>query len=161
MNTTLKYSGRNKASAEGFTLAEVLAAMLFMAIVIPIAIQGLRIASLAGEVSERKSQATRIAERILNESIATTNWMGSGQSGKIVEGTREFTWTLLNEVWSQPLTNNPQRTATGLANLGNIQPTVDQTTASRVPMNLVSVEVRYQVQGRGYTARLSTLMGYQ
>lgn len=135
--------------------------MLFMAIVIPVAIQGLRIASLAGEVSERKSQATRVAERVLNESIATTNWTGSGQSGTAYEGTREFEWTLVNEEWSQPVTNTLNRGAAGYARLNDIQPQVDQFAASRVPMNLVSVEVKFRVQGKDYTTRLSTLMGYQ
>src|SRR5882762_4963509 len=50
----------------GFTLAEVLAALLFMAIVIPVAVQGLHIASRAGSVSERKAVGARIAERKLN-----------------------------------------------------------------------------------------------
>ena len=58
----------------GFTLAEVLAAMLFLAIVIPAAVEVLHVASLAGEVAARKSEAARVADRILNESIVTTNW---------------------------------------------------------------------------------------
>src|SRR6266513_339917 len=63
-----------------FTLAEVLAALLFMAIVIPVAVQGLRIASRAGSVAERKSAAARVAEKILNENLVTTNWNRSEQS---------------------------------------------------------------------------------
>ena len=50
----------------GFTLAEVLAALLFMAIVIPVAVQGLQIASRAGSVSERKALGARLAESKLN-----------------------------------------------------------------------------------------------
>src|SRR5882724_9317251 len=94
--TTLRSS---KRGASAFTLAEVLAALLFMAIVIPVAVQGLRVASLAGEVAERKGQAARVAERILNENIVTTNWNKSVQSGTITEGVRQFNWTLRNELW--------------------------------------------------------------
>ena len=47
-----------------FTLVEVLAALLFMAIVIPVAVDGLRLANLAGQVGQRKAAAARIAERI-------------------------------------------------------------------------------------------------
>ena len=36
---------------KGFTLVEVLVALTLMAIVIPVTVQGLRLASLAGEVS--------------------------------------------------------------------------------------------------------------
>src|SRR6478735_6417980 len=55
----------------GFTLAEVLAALLFMAIVIPVAVQGLRIASRAGSLSERKAIAARLADSKLNELVVT------------------------------------------------------------------------------------------
>ena len=46
--------------ASAFTLAEVLAAMLFLAIVIPAAVEALHVASLAGEVAARKGAAARI-----------------------------------------------------------------------------------------------------
>src|SRR2546429_9589111 len=61
-----------------FTLAEVLAALLFMAIVIPVALEGMHVATRAGSVAVRKREAARVAERILNESIITTNWNNGG-----------------------------------------------------------------------------------
>jgi type II secretory pathway pseudopilin PulG len=110
-----------------FTLAEVLAALVFMAIVIPVAIQGLRVASLAGEVAQRKSQAARIADRILNESIVTTNWSQAYQRGSVTEGSTEFNWTLRNDAW-------------GIETL-----------------RLVSVEVQFPAQGKSYSVKLSTV----
>src|SRR6266404_2945727 len=80
------HGSRITTSASAFTLAEALAALLFLAIVIPIAVQGLPIASLAGEVGQRKSIAARVAERVLNENVATTNWNQSSRSGTITEG---------------------------------------------------------------------------
>ncbi|MBI5388161.1 MAG: type II secretion system protein [Verrucomicrobia bacterium] len=125
-----KKSPAERAQA-GFTLAEVLAALLFMAIVIPVAVQGLQIASLAGTVADRKGQAARVAERLLNESLVTTNWSKSVQNGTLVEGDRQFRWTLRNETWSQD---------------GNLY-----------APKLLSVEVTYAVQSRDYFVRLSTL----
>jgi len=115
---------RNQA---GFTLAEVLAALLFMAIVIPVALEGLKIANLAGQVAVRKSEAMRVADRVLNESLVTTNWNRSGVSGLVSEGTHEFRWLLRNEGWTQE------------------------------PLRLVSVQVTFAVQGQDYDVRLSTL----
>ena len=43
---------RNR-NCRAFTLAEVLAAMLFIAIVIPAAVEAMHLASLAGEVAAR------------------------------------------------------------------------------------------------------------
>lgn len=115
-------------AASGFTLAEVLAALLFMAIVIPVAVQGLRVASLAGEVAERKGAAARIAERILNENIVTTNWNTSVQTGTVEEGGRQFRWTLRNEPWSQDT------------------------------MQLLSIEVAFAAQDKDCSVRMSTLV---
>ncbi len=115
----------------GFTLAEVLAALLFMAIVIPVAVQGLRVASLAGTVADRKARATRLAQRLLDESLVLTNWNKSMQNGTVVEGDRQYRWTLRNEAWSQDV----------------------QMYAPR----LLTLEVTYAVQNQNYSVRLSTL----
>ena len=118
-------------SAAGFTLAEVLAALLFMAIVLPVAIEGLHIASLAGAVAERKGEAARVAQRVLNESLVTTNWNTPTQTGSITEGHRQFRWTLQNDLWNQ----DPNQSV----------------------IRQVSVEVFYTAQNREYSVKLSTL----
>jgi Tfp pilus assembly protein PilV len=119
---------RNKKNCSGFTLAEVLAAMLFLAIVIPVAIEALHVASLGGEVAARKSQAARIADRILSESLVTTNWSNGQQSGTVTEGVLDFKWKLSSQSW-------PQDSA----------------------MQQVTAEVTYSAQGRDYSVKMSTL----
>ena len=114
--------------AEGFTLAEVLAALMFMAIVIPVAMQGLSIASRAGAVAERKREAVRVAERMLNETLVTTNWSQSAQSGVVKEMDREYQWNLRSDRW------------------------IEST------MQLLTVEVTFPVQGKDYAVQLSTLV---
>ena len=89
-----------KRLRQAFTLAEVLAALAFMAIVIPAAVEGMRIANLAGQVGQRKAVATRIAERTLNELLVTGNWLNS-KGGMIQEGATEYRWSLLSQPWSQ------------------------------------------------------------
>src|SRR5262245_27118595 len=84
----------------GFTLAEVLAALLFMAIVLPVGIEGLHIASLGGAVAATKGTAARIAEQVLNENLVTTNWSQTLQ-GSTTDGSRTFRWTLSSEPWTQ------------------------------------------------------------
>lgn len=88
-----------RSRKRGFTLAEVLAALVFMAIVIPVTVQGLRIASRAGEVAQRKAEAGRVAERLLNEIIITGQAQQAALRGTALEGGREYQWQLLNETW--------------------------------------------------------------
>ena len=125
---------RAMCHASAFTLAEVLAAMLFLAIVIPAAVEALHVASLAGEVAARKGVAARIADRILNESIVTTNWNLGSQNGTAAEGAEEFHWTLNSQNWP-----------------------VD-TTAS---MRLLTADVTFLAQGHDYSVELSTLANSQ
>lgn len=123
-----KPSRRTDRARAAFTLAEVLAALLFMAIVIPVALEGLRIASLAGQVGERKTVAARVAGRVLNE-LAVTGTMSGGNdsNGSITEGPHEYRWSVESSAW-------PEGT-----------------------MQLMTVRVTYQVQGRDYEVTVSTL----
>ena len=115
-----------------FTLAEVMAALVFMAILIPVALEGLSIASRAGEVAARKKQAAIVAERLLNETVVSTNWDKALQNGSLRQGHDEFRWTLRNDPWTQ----DPNQNA----------------------MRLLSVEVTFAVQGHDSLVRLSTLV---
>jgi hypothetical protein len=107
---------------------EVLAAMLFMAIVIPVALQGVRIASRAGEVGQRKSVAARICERVINELLVTGQYLQSSQNGVIEEGGREYNWTMNVDA----------------SDFGSLR--------------LMTVQVGYVVQGQDYEVHLSTLV---
>jgi type II secretory pathway pseudopilin PulG len=88
--------GRRRQES-AFTLVEVLAALMFMAIVIPVAIEALHVASLSGEVAARKDEAARVADRVLNEAVVTGN-LGQ-QNGTVSENGREFRWTVHSDVW--------------------------------------------------------------
>lgn len=117
-----------KRPGAGFTLVEVLAALVFMAIVIPAAVEGLRVANLAGQVGQRKAAATRIAERMMNEWLVSSQTRNAFQSGTVQEGAQQYQWSLKAEPWTQDT------------------------------MRLVTVNVTFPVQGRGYDVRLSTLV---
>ena len=129
---TTRASHPQSTVISGFTLAEVLAALVFMAILIPVALEGLHIASRAGEVATRKAEAALVAERVLNESIVTTNWNTTVQNGTVRQGIREFRWTLRNDPWDKDSNQNVIRQ--------------------------LSVEVTYAAQGKDYTLRASTLV---
>ncbi|MFZ0826439.1 MAG: hypothetical protein WAO02_03355 [Verrucomicrobiia bacterium] len=116
-----------RTSCAAFTLAEVLAALLFLAIVIPAAVEALHVASLAGEVAARKGAAARVADRVLNESLVMTNWGNGTQNGTVTEGALDFRWTLSSQNWPQDA------------------------------MQLLTAEVKYSAQGRDYSVKLSTL----
>ena len=122
---------RRSRSNSAFTLAETLAALVFMAIVIPVAVEALHVASGAGEITVRKSEAARVADRILNESLVMTNWTSGSQSGTAGEGADDFHWTLTSQNWPQDA------------------------------MELLTAEVTFSTQGRQYSVEMSTLANLQ
>lgn len=125
--TTSRPRGASRRRA-GFTLAEVLAALVFMAILIPVAVSGLRVANLAGLVSLRRAAAARVGERVLNELIVTGQTKQSAASGNFTEGVQEYHWDMRLEPW---LENN---------------------------LRLLTVKVTFPVQGQNHDVSLSTVV---
>lgn len=111
----------------GFTLAETLAALLLVAIVIPVALRGIQLATYAGVVSQRKQAAARIGDNILAESLAATSGSTLGTSGTIIEDAVTYRWQILSESWTDS------------------------------SMRRLTVEVFFDVQGREHDVRLATL----
>lgn len=122
------YKRFSVGSSRGFTLVEMLAAMLFVAIVIPAAARGLILANRAGVVAERKRVASELADYLLTETIVTEAWMDGYQEGDFGEEWPGYRWVLEDESW-------------------------DEDT-----MRVVSVEVLFNVQETEYAVRLSTLV---
>ena len=119
---------RRTPRRSAFTLVELLAAMAFMAIVIPVAMEGLQIASRAGQVGQRKAVAARVADRMLNEYVVMSANRAGVQRGKVEEGPLQFDWNIKIENWRED------------------------------NMRLVTCEVSYPVQGQEYSVRTSTLL---
>ena len=119
---------RRTANRAAFTLAEVLAALVFMAIVVPVAVEGLRVANLAGQVGHRKTVAARVADRVLNEWVVTGQAQSTAQTGVVQEGNLEYRWSIRVQPWNQDT------------------------------MRFVTIEVRYLVQGQEYDLQISTLL---
>ncbi len=93
--------GRRVRGPGGFTLVEVLAALLLMAIIIPVAMEGMSVASRVGVLGQRKAVAMRVAERVLNELIVEGQTQQGSASGNTVDGDTSYPWTMRLENWSE------------------------------------------------------------
>lgn len=87
----------NWLSRSAFTLAEVLAALTLMAVVIPVAIEGTSIANRIGELGRRKAAATLVAQRVLHEAVIDTNAMDS--QGSVEAQNLIFEWEVESSPW--------------------------------------------------------------
>ncbi len=85
----------------GFTFAEVLAAMVFVAVVIPVTLHGIALANRAQAIAERKLVAARLAEKILNEIVITEGWSSGNQQGDFGEEWPDYLWQSSTQNWSE------------------------------------------------------------
>ena len=115
-------------NSAGFTFAETLAAMLFVAIVIPVAMEGITIANKAGTVANRKWEAAQLADNLLNEMVITDDWRYGSSEGDFGEDWPGYKWTLEDSAWEDD------------------------------SMRVVTVIVYYKVQEKEYSVSLSTLV---
>jgi prepilin-type N-terminal cleavage/methylation domain-containing protein len=114
--------------ARAFTLLEVLAALMLMAIVVPVAMQGMGLASRAGVLGQRKAAAMRVADRVLNETVVSSQGVQMASSGTTSEGDASFGWTLESQTWTEDA------------------------------LLQLTVRVSFEVQGERYTVAATTLV---
>jgi prepilin-type N-terminal cleavage/methylation domain-containing protein len=116
------------AGRRGFTLVEVLASLLLMAIIIPVAMEGMSIASRVGMLGQRKSAAMRVAERLLNELMVEGQTQQNSASGTTADGDTAYPWTMRVENWPEDA------------------------------MQEMTVTVTFTVQGNNYEVSVTTLL---
>lgn len=132
----------------GFTLVEILASLLFLAIAVPAIVGALGLASRTSEVAERSSLAGNLAENKLNEMLVDKAWQSAAQSnGDFGADFPYYRWQMSTQTWND--TNNPGTGTTSTTNTGG-------TDANG--MTELSIEVFYPVQGGEHSVRLTTLV---
>ncbi len=122
------FPAERRLSLHGFTFAEILAAMLFVAIVLPVAVRGITLANRVGVLAERKQVAAQLADNLLTEFIVTEEWRNSNDRGDFEPDWPQYSWTFNDAAW-------------------------DEDT-----MRLLTVEVFFEVQGRQHSVRISALV---
>lgn len=117
------------APAAAFTLVEVLAALMFLAILVPVVVEGITLANRASEITERSTVAAGLCENKLAELTLDNTWatapVTKGDFGQDYTGYR---WEANQATWEMD------------------------------NMTKLAVDVFYNVQGRERSVRLSTLV---
>lgn len=118
----------SKFQCSAFTFIEVLASLLFMAIVIPAVVTALTISNRAAIVSERTNVAVQLAENRLNELLLDNTWSTGESRGEFGADWPGFRWQLTQTTWE-----------------------IDNLTE-------LTIEVFFPVQGQEQSVQLSTLV---
>jgi prepilin-type N-terminal cleavage/methylation domain-containing protein len=85
----------------GFTLIEVMATLMLVAIVLPAVMKGASLATSAASTAKRRNEASGLAEEKLAEIIATNQWQGSSLSGDFGSDWPGYRWQATVQSWPQ------------------------------------------------------------
>ena len=86
--------------AAGFTLIEVLAAMLLIGIVMPVVMQGVTSATRAGSASRHRTEAATLAGGKLSELMVTNQWNGGNLAGDFGADWPAYKWSAVVTPWA-------------------------------------------------------------
>lgn len=118
-----------------FTFVEVLAALMFLAILVPAIVGGLTVSSRASEFSTRRTLAAELAENELNNQLIGNLWQsGSVTKGDFGDDHPGYRWEMSQTNWQGDTVN---------------------------PMTELSMEVFFLVKGAEHSVRLTTLVNPQ
>ena len=91
----------NIKSRAGFTLVELLATFVLIAIIIPVAMRGISLSTRIASHSKKQIEAISLAETKLTEFLITEDWLDGDQSGDFGEDWPEYRWNLVIEDWEE------------------------------------------------------------
>lgn len=114
--------------SSGFTFVEILAALIFLAILVPAVLEGLTISSRISVISERNAIAANLAQNKLNELTINGAWAAADAGGDFGKDWPGYRYEVTQSTWD-----------------------MDSMTA-------VAVKVFYSVQGSEQSVSLSTLV---
>jgi prepilin-type N-terminal cleavage/methylation domain-containing protein len=84
----------------GFTLIEVLSALLILTIVMPTIMAGITVADRAADVARRRSEAAGLAQMELQNVLATESWQNGNASGDFSPDWPDYSWKTQVAAWS-------------------------------------------------------------
>lgn len=118
----------NRCRERAFTFVEILAAMLFLGILMPVVIGALQVSNRAAVLSERSAIAAQLAENELAELQLDDAWTSASSSGDFGEDYPDYRWELTKADWESGT------------------------------MTQLQLAVIFKVQGQDHDVRLSTLV---
>lgn len=85
----------------GFTLLEILATFVLMAIILPAAMKGISLSSKMAGHSKKMVEAAALAETKLTEIIINKDWTGGEQDGDFEDEWADYSWSMTVEDWEK------------------------------------------------------------
>ena len=79
--------------AQGFTLVEIMATLVLIAIILPVAMKGISLALRTSDDARARMEATSLAETKLSELVATGDWRSNELAGDFGAEWPDYSWS--------------------------------------------------------------------
>ncbi|MFA9476732.1 prepilin-type N-terminal cleavage/methylation domain-containing protein [Phycisphaerales bacterium AB-hyl4] len=86
--------GRGVVGGRGFTLVEVLAGLVLVAIVLPVAVRALQVGMGAGDMARQRLEAVSLAQSKVDEIVALRDWDRGEVSGAFDEPFERYAYAV-------------------------------------------------------------------
>lgn len=102
LSSFIAHPSRRRNRRAGFTLIEVLATVLLLSIVVPVAMQAVSLATATTGAARQRSEAAGLAEYQLGYAMTTGEWQTGPFQGDFTEfGHPEYQWEIICNNWTQ------------------------------------------------------------
>jgi type II secretory pathway pseudopilin PulG len=93
--------GERKTRDKGFTLVEILATFVLIALIIPVVMEGISLSMKLGTKSKRQVEAGALAETKLAELLLSGKYDNGDQSGDFETDEADYSWSLNVGDWEK------------------------------------------------------------
>lgn len=83
-----------KSTAGGFTLVEILATFVLIAIILPVAMHGISLAAKLASQARHRVEAGTLARQTLNDLVLSGDWAEGNREGEVSGDTTAYSWRL-------------------------------------------------------------------
>ena len=101
MKMSCRTSKRRAHQRGGFTLVELLATFVLVAIILPVAMKGISLATTMASLSKQRIEAGTLAETKLAELLATGEWQNGDLSGDFSPDWPNYRWSAEVQEWGE------------------------------------------------------------
>jgi general secretion pathway protein I len=84
-----------------FTLVEVLAALVLLAIILPVAMRGISLATRTAGAARNRTVAASLAQTTLNELVLSSEWQEGDLSGDYGDEWPAYSWASEVQTWEE------------------------------------------------------------
>ena len=94
---------RRRRHPRAFTLIEALAAIVVMAIVLPVLLQGFTISGNVAMITRQTAEATLLAQSTLDDLVSSGNWQSGNSPGNVSVGQTTYTVDVETDAWDNEI----------------------------------------------------------